>query len=80
MQVLVRNKAERLLVSFTPFPLIITSCKTIGKYHPQDIGTDIVRIQDISTTTWIPPVSPFVSTASFLPVSPFFSPLNPGSH
>ena len=79
MQLLVRNKAERLLVSFTQFPLMIISCKTIGKCHNQDIGIDIVRIRDIFITTWILPISPYITTASFLPIFPFFSPLNPDS-
>lgn len=30
---------------------MVSSCKILVKYHDQDIGTDIVKIQNISITS-----------------------------
>ena len=44
-------------VSFTQFPPMVTSCKTIVQSHNQDIDLDTVKIQNISITLRIPQVA-----------------------
>ena len=48
---------ERSHVSFIQFPPMLISRKTLGQSHNQDIDIDIVKIQNISITTRIPPVA-----------------------
>ena len=39
-----KNCTERSHVSFTQFPSIVHSCKTVVQYHNQDIDIDTVKI------------------------------------
>lgn len=52
----VTENTERSHVSFTQFPPMITSCKTILEHYNQDTDIDRVKIQNISITTRIPHV------------------------
>ena len=43
MQLVVRNYTDRAYIPFIQFLPMVTSCKSVVKYHIQDIDIDIIH-------------------------------------
>ena len=48
----------------------VVACKPIAQHHKEGIGRDIVKIQNVSITSGIPLIAPFIVLSSLSPSPP----------